>query len=649
MFGVNNLVNGISNLPNSAGTFFVGGMALAFAAAIPSMILGALGHILPVIFSIIFTFILPSIILSLAVGIAWKLLSDRRTGKASSTSIKEFMAGLGTFFRSFQSFQRKLPVLVPPTEKDCWDPKNCWTASSAEEISTPIGTQDDGRNAEITLDDAVPHVLLAGRAGSGKSNLLHVIIHGLAHHYSPDELEFYLMDYKDGVEFNSYGGDQASGIQGLPHARLVATESDAEYGITVLEHLQNELLRRNNLLKNSGAKDIKGYRQQVGSLPRILVVIDEFQVLFQTDDTITARVNALLSDLLSRGRSAGMHILLATQSLRALLGVSGFAAVKAKLMCRIALASSREDSEFILESGNYAAANLKVEGKTRYGILNSENGQPTSNIKFLIPFAAPDDCANHQALLAGKTGMPKEIKIFSGAKLPPLPEPTWFQKTQKNTSQVILGEELNFEAAMFSFYWERYTGNNLLIAGHDKIIHEGLVRSLAFNAAYHFYRIVYFNTDRSFSTLDFSYSTLSVKRFDWDGNIADIISDFKSKRTMLIVDSLENAKVFSPPNPYGTPSTPPSPAELFKHFLEEAPQHGSHVVAFAANWKRFESQCRDYLGQFDLRIGFNLDEMSAGSLINTPTGMFKGLDNSAKAVFSNLQSNEQVLFRPFIV
>jgi len=644
MFGINNLMHGLSGAlagQNAIVPIVVGAGALMIAFAIPGAILGLLGQALPVI--------LPIVILCLIVGITWKLISDQRGGKDLKTSIKETTAKI---WKLFQFSQWKLP-LGQPKEKVFWDPQDLWTAVSAKEISAPIGIQDDGNYAVLVLGDEVPHALLAGRSRSGKSNLLHVIIHGLAHRYSPDELEFYLMDYKDGVEFNSYGGNKVSGIHGLPHARLVAaaSESDTEYGITVLEHLQQEMLRRNKLFTNSGVKNIEGYCQQRGLLPRILVVIDEFQVLFQTGEMITARVNALLSDLLSKAGSTGIHILLATQSLRALLGVSGFAAVRAKIMGRIALAaSSREDSEFILESGNHAAAELKVEGKTRFGILNSDNGQPTANIQFLIPFAAPEDCAGHQAYFAGQAaGKPKKTKVFSGARLPQLPTPAWFTGTQRDTSQVILGEELNFESAMFSFEWKRDTGNNLLIVGYDEVIRNGLLRSLAFSATKHFTRIVYFNANRSFTSLGFSDPSIVVKRFDWDGDIADIVADLKTKKTLLIVDSLENAKVFSPPNPYGPKSTPPSPAELFVQFLEEAPQHGSHVVAFAANWKRLENQCRDYFRFFDLRIGFNLDEMCAGALAGTPTGMFKGLNNSTKAVFSDLQGNEQMLFRPFVV
>ena len=367
MFGINNLMQGLSGAlagQNAIVPIVMGAGALMLAFAIPSMILGALGQVLPIV--------LPILIVGIIAIIAWKFLSDRQKGVGFKASINQLMSSIGSFF----NFSKWHSILGQPRNRNAWDPKYLWTASSAEEIATSIGTQDNGSDAVLALNDAVPHILLAGRSGSGKSNLLHVIIHNLAHRYSPDELEFYLMDYKDGVEFNSYGGDKTSGIQGLPHAKLVATEGDAEYGITVLEHLQKELLRRNNLFKSSGAKDIKGYRQR-GTLPRILVVIDEFQVLFQSGDAITSKVNALFSDLLSRGRSTGIHFLLATQSLKALLGIPGFNAVKAKLNCRIALACSQEESEFILESGNREASELKAEGQTRRGILNNDDGHHT--------------------------------------------------------------------------------------------------------------------------------------------------------------------------------------------------------------------------------------------------------------------------------
>jgi HSP90 family molecular chaperone len=64
------------------------------------------------------------------------------------------------------------------------------------------------------------HALIAGKTGSGKSTLLHALITNLALWYSPDEVEFYLVDFKKGVEFKTYATHR------LPHARVVAVESD---------------------------------------------------------------------------------------------------------------------------------------------------------------------------------------------------------------------------------------------------------------------------------------------------------------------------------------------------------------------------------------------------------------------------------------
>lgn len=230
MFGINNLMHGLSGIlagQNAMVPLVVGAGALMVAFAIPGAILGALGQALPVI--------LPIIVIGLVITVVWALLSDRQKGRKLGSSIKKLMTSIGKIFQ----FSRWKFTLGQPKEKVFWDPRDLWTVSSAKGISAPIGTQEDGNHAHLTFDDKVPHVLLAGRAGSGKSNLLHVIIHGLAHNYSPNELEFYLMDYKDGVEFNSYGGDKASGIRELPHARLVATEGDAELHWHVRERNQS--------------------------------------------------------------------------------------------------------------------------------------------------------------------------------------------------------------------------------------------------------------------------------------------------------------------------------------------------------------------------------------------------------------------------
>jgi hypothetical protein len=75
------------------------------------------------------------------------------------------------------------------------------------------------------------HALVSGKTGSGKSTLLHALITNLALHYSPREVEFYLVDFKKGVEFKTYATGE------LPHARVIAIESEREFGVSVLERL----------------------------------------------------------------------------------------------------------------------------------------------------------------------------------------------------------------------------------------------------------------------------------------------------------------------------------------------------------------------------------------------------------------------------
>src|SRR6201999_907263 len=115
------------------------------------------------------------------------------------------------------------------------------------------------------------HALIAGKTGSGKSTLLHVMITNLALWYSADEVEFYLVDFKKGVEFKTYA------THNLPHARAIAVESDREFGVSVLQRLDAELTRRGELFRKVGVQDLASYRQTPNPqiIPRTLLVIDE--------------------------------------------------------------------------------------------------------------------------------------------------------------------------------------------------------------------------------------------------------------------------------------------------------------------------------------------------------------------------------------
>ena len=133
---------------------------------------------------------------------------------------------------------------------------NTWQqGDSAEGLRAPLGPAGARTLQYLDLGSGTAqHVLVAGKTGSGKSTLLHVLITNLALPYSPDEVELYLIDFKKGVEFKTYA------VHHLPHARVIAIESEREFGLSVLQGLDAELKRRGDLFRGAGVDGLADYR-----------------------------------------------------------------------------------------------------------------------------------------------------------------------------------------------------------------------------------------------------------------------------------------------------------------------------------------------------------------------------------------------------
>ena len=182
-----------------------------------------------------------------------------------------------------------------------------WTESSKEIIETTIG---DANGKPMTIwfgkkdGNNCAHGMLAATTGAGKSNFYHALILGLARRYSPKELRMYLIDGKNGVEFEAY--------KSFPHVEVVSLKSSSELSGSILEELVNETKRRNKLFVDSGVNSFDDYRKDPShEMPRVLLLIDEYQVLFEGDDAMKASQN--LYSLTSQARSAGIHLLLGSQ------------------------------------------------------------------------------------------------------------------------------------------------------------------------------------------------------------------------------------------------------------------------------------------------------------------------------------------------
>ena len=559
---------------------------------------------------------------------------------------------------NLNAFVRAVGERYEASSKLCKSFSDLWAGrtkgnTSTNGIEIPVGWNEMGRTVAVTLGatGSEHHVLLAGKTGSGKSNLLHVLIHSVCERYSPRELNLYLLDYKESTEFTVYASPS------LPHARLVATESDVEYGVTVLHHLVGELKSRADLFKRNGVRDFAEYRIQTGqSLPRLFLIVDEFQILFSDTRQNTEAAEQLLARLLKQGRSFGIHILLSTQTLKGLNALS-LGTLLSQLGVRLALACGQDDSSLILGDGsNWAAAELQSPPEA---ILNTSNGAKSGNQKFSIPLAKESICREHLDALArnaAKAGVFNITKVFNGAHLPDMPAPAAFQTAVMGGNALCLGECLTFDAPPLMVPLTTCLACNVLFCGYNAAIHDGLLASAlsSIAACENIDSIVYFNA-RGIPAKGLSapIQTLGSKFRQFDNlgalPLKEIADSIGSKRNILIIDGLDAEKELQPAQSYAPqkPGDADKPANLLKRIAEEGTRKSTFVFVFIDNWRRCAGSCKELFNNFELRVAFCMNEDDAGALVSGGIGKFKGIEKPNRAVFINRLTNDTFWFRPY--
>ena len=183
-------------------------------------------------------------------------------------------------------------------------------------IVIPVGTSLQGELVNFTLDTVSHiHCFIIGQSGTGKSVFLHDVIIGAMAKYLPRELELYLMDFKiGGVEFNRYKNEK--------HVKaLLVDNSDIQITLEILREISNKMRERGKLLRASGVSNIVEYNAMNPNkkMPRIMFIADECHVMFPTMNSKEAKIYREITEILTKiakeGRSQGVHLVLATQTI----------------------------------------------------------------------------------------------------------------------------------------------------------------------------------------------------------------------------------------------------------------------------------------------------------------------------------------------
>ncbi|WP_033616335.1 FtsK/SpoIIIE domain-containing protein [Helicobacter pylori] len=526
-----------------------------------------------------------------------------------SQHMQDFADKIKAYYEKKKAVKRELKEL----QKD----EKFWTESSQYEVSVPVGWDINHKEVCFEIGNEQNHTLICGRSGSGKSNFLHVLIQNLAFYYAPNEVQLFLLDYKEGVEFNAYTNPSP-----LEHARLVSVASSVSYGITFLKWLCDEMQKRADRFKQFNVKDLSDYRKHE-KMPRLIVVIDEFQVLFNSSSKETGAVNRYLTDLLKKGRSYGVHLVLATQTMR---GTDINPSFKAQIANRIALPMDAEDSSSVL--GDDAACEIQKPE----GIFNNNGGHRKYHTKMSIP-KAPDDFKSFLTKIHAEFNQrnlaPIDRKIYNGET--PLKMPNTLKA---NEMRLHLGKTVDYEQEDLIVEFESNESHLLVVSQNlqDRI---ALMKLLFQNIKSANKELVFCNKEKRlirFFDVQKEYGITPVE------NILSVLDTAMNPNSVLVIDNLNEAKELH--DKVG--------AEKLKSFLEKATDNEQYCIIFAHDYKQIKTnyhfdKLKDLLNNhFKQCLAFKCN----GENLNAIKSDLP-LPSELNALFVELSKDSHTEFRPF--
>jgi S-DNA-T family DNA segregation ATPase FtsK/SpoIIIE len=533
-------------------------------------------------------------------------------------------------------------------------PKQPWSGRSDTVLQAPIGRLGTSLQNFTLGADGVHHALIAGMTGSGKSFLLHAIILSLCFHYSPAELQLYLLDFKQGVEFRPYAR--------LPHARVVALSSEREFGLSVLDDLVAEMDRRGKLFTDLGVSRFEDARERLRTrrqdLPRILVIVDEFQVYFEEKDMLSRAAQARLDALARKARGLGIHLMLATQSMPADMspGVLG------QFGLRIALRMAKSTSGSVLAEGNDDASMLERAGQAIY---NNSLGQSGSNKRFQSAYLPPDDRDRYVNALCeyrNQLGLGWDPLIFDGDS------PATLLSNRDLTSRLrggppaemplavplFLGEPVRVAERHTAFRLQRQQGSQLLLIGSDEETAHSIILGACVSLLAHTpeggVKLAIADMTKRESPVHGKFAHLQRLRKDvaWGdrARLEDYIAEFSRQLQVriaadqnneeigctwvLVIFGIQSAMRLRKENNKIAPA-----AASLANIISQGPALGLHVIVWSSKYETFTDVIESkYLREFTTRV------VGAGAPSDNPLIKFSSALKPFYAVYQDIEDND---------
>jgi S-DNA-T family DNA segregation ATPase FtsK/SpoIIIE len=527
-------------------------------------------------------------------------------------------------------------------------PEEMWSQDAAAGVETVVGHHGE-TPLVLRFNDLTPHWMLGGRSGAGKTAFLINVLYGLGTRYSPDQLALYLLDFKEGVSFSEFVPTQRDRTW-LPHARAVGVESDREYGLAVLRELDAEMGRRSLAYKRAGVSrfaDLRAVAEEEGRgrpLPRILCVIDEFQVLLAGNDPMAAEAVALLESLARKGRSYGIHLVLASQTV---LGVEALYAKRDSIFGQFPVRIALPGGGDVLEPTNDSAAGLPMGSAVvnTAGGLGGPRGATRGHervVRFPDPHADQKLLSDLRHRLWGaRDPESQQPLVFAGyAEQHLADDPTYRAALAGRVSRpaALVGRVIDVPLSSAAFPLDSSPGRHLAVLGSQTAGAEVLDAAARSLAACHAPR-----------TARFVIASLVA---EGDARAAALAAEIGHRQDVEMVDAAGLAAALSAEQPgyrvvFGMDAAPPGTLGGLRALLREGPSAGAHLLSWWRGVRRFSEEIGGSMGREDVAglLFLNVPQSDVSLLLGRPVD-WQPREN--RALLHDRHADRTVTVVPFV-